>query len=36
VGVALGAKSSLVATLGFMLGGFAMAWALAALAGSVS
>ena|SRR5688572_5769591 len=35
VGVALGAKSSLVATLGFMLGGFATTWALAALAGGV-
>jgi uncharacterized protein len=33
VGVALGAKSSLVATLGFMLGGFAATWALVALAG---
>ena len=28
VGIALGAKSSLIATLGFMLGGFATTWAV--------
>jgi len=34
VGIALGAKSSLVATIGFMLGGFAATWLLIALAGA--
>lgn len=35
-GIALGAKSSLVATLGFMIGGFAATWILVALAGGVA
>jgi hypothetical protein len=33
VGLALGAKSSLIATIGFMLGGFATTWASIALLG---
>ncbi|MBI5364809.1 MAG: YeeE/YedE family protein [Planctomycetes bacterium] len=33
VGIAIGAKSSLVATIGFMIGGFAATWALVALFG---
>lgn len=36
VGIALGAKSSLVATIGFMLGGFAATWLLIALAGGLA
>jgi uncharacterized membrane protein YedE/YeeE len=36
VGLALGAKSSLVATLGFMAGGFAATWALVALTGGAA
>jgi uncharacterized membrane protein YedE/YeeE len=36
VGIALGAKSSLVATIGFMLGGFAATWAWIALRGGAS
>jgi uncharacterized membrane protein YedE/YeeE len=36
VGIALGAKSSLVATIGFMIGGFAATWLLVALAGGVA
>jgi uncharacterized membrane protein YedE/YeeE len=36
VGIALGAKSSLVATIGFMIGGFAASWLLVALAGGVA
>lgn len=36
VGLALGAKSSLVATLGFMAGGFAATWALVVLLGGAA
>lgn len=36
VGLALGAKSSLVATLGFMAGGFAATWALVAWTGGAA
>lgn len=36
VGIALGAKSSLVATIGFMIGGFAATWILVALAGGLA
>ncbi|MFM7298941.1 MAG: YeeE/YedE family protein [Planctomycetota bacterium] len=36
VGIALGAKSSLVATIGFILEGFAATWLLIALAGRLA
>lgn len=36
VGIALGAKSSIVATIGFLIGGFAATWILVALTGGLA
>jgi uncharacterized membrane protein YedE/YeeE len=36
VGIALGAKSSIVATIGFMVGGFSATWAAIALVGGAA
>jgi hypothetical protein len=35
VGIALGAKSSLIATVGFMIGGFAVTWLIVLLQGGI-